>query len=200
MQSGNLLWDEHYTHDMLLVKHRDRYELTYPSLPENMDDVLAATAEAFPDKIAIVDDFGRETTFRQLREKTIDFANTLSRDLGVGKGSRVVILLYNSLEFCVAFYALCRLGAITVPLPTKYKREELEALLEKARLDVLIHDNEFDPIVRDALENLGAGGICAPTRYFQSPLRSISQPGPAGAGSSIRSIRCPHGSRSMNSL
>ena len=100
MQSGNLLWDEQYTHDMLLVKHRDRYELTYPNLPENMDDVLAATAEAFPDKIAIVDDFGRETTFRQLREKTIDFANTLSRELGVGKGSRVGILLYNSLEFC----------------------------------------------------------------------------------------------------
>lgn len=162
MLSGNLLWDEKYTHDMLLVKHRERYELSYPNLPANMHEVLSATAAKFPNKIAIIDEFDQETTFEQLREKTDLFAAMLAENFGVGKGMRVGILLYNSLEFCVAFYALCKLGAVTVPIPTKFKREEIEALMEKARLDILIHDNEFDAIVEDALTSLGAGAISIP--------------------------------------
>lgn len=189
MLPGNLLWDDRYTHDMLLVKHRERYELTYSNMPANMHEVLSATAEKSPGKIAIVDEFGQETTFKQLLDKTDSFADMLVEKFAVGKGVRVGILLYNSLEFCVAFYALCKLGAITVPIPTKYKREEIEALMEKARLDILIHDNDFDAIVADTLESLEAGAISVPFAqgvYGFEPGKYTTRAGKKRSSSSLR--------------
>lgn len=162
MLSGNLLWDEKYTDDMRLQKHRDRYCLTYGNLPNNMYEVLCATAAAHPEKTAIVDDFGRNATYAQLKEKTDAFADFLSGRYGVRKGVRVGFLLYNSLEFAVAFLALCKLGAVAAPLPTKYKQQEIEGLLDRANLKVLIYDSEFEDGMAGACLRRNMGGLSCP--------------------------------------
>ena len=52
-------------------------------------------------------------------------------------------MMYNSLEFCVAFFSLLKLGAVTVPLPSKYKEPEVCSLIEKADVECVICDIDF---------------------------------------------------------
>lgn len=162
MISGHLLWEEKLTDDMLLVKHRDRYCLTYPGMPQNMYESLQASAAAYSGKTAIVDEFGREYAFLDLLAKTDAFAALLAQRYGVRKGVRVGFLLYNSVEFTVVFFALCKLGAVAVPLPTKYQCKEITSLVEKARLKLLVYDREFETSMADACEGLGVTGLSCP--------------------------------------
>ncbi|RJR41046.1 MAG: long-chain fatty acid--CoA ligase [Desulfobacteraceae bacterium] len=47
------------------------------------------------------------------------------RDLGTGKGDRVILVLQNIPQFLIAVYAAWKLGAIVVPLNPMYKEKEL---------------------------------------------------------------------------
>ncbi|MCC8189549.1 MAG: acyl--CoA ligase, partial [Planctomycetes bacterium] len=190
MLSGNLLWDERYTEDMRLVRHRERYCLTYADLPATMDEALRTTAATYPDKTALVDEYGRACTYADLMAKTDACAALLADRFSVRKGTRVGFLLYNSLEFAVVFLALCRLGALAVPLPTKYKREELEALMDRARLGVLIHDAEFSWLAEACTDrNLGRlACVVSPDGYGLDVDRCGLHPAPAPRHSSRRTV------------
>ena len=73
--------------------------------------------------------FGRETTYRDLGEEIARAAEGL-RKLGVGAGDRVALLLPNSPQHVVAFYAVLRLGAVVVEHNPLYTDRELRHLFE----------------------------------------------------------------------
>ena len=52
-------------------------------------------------------------TYRELAERAKAYANGLT-DLGVRPGDRVAILLYNSIEYWLAYFGVTRLGAVAV--------------------------------------------------------------------------------------
>ena len=116
---------------------------TYPGLPVNLFAVLEETASARPDHPAIYDDCGHEATFQELLLKTNRFASYLKNEVGVKRGDRVAMMMYNSLEFGVAFLALNKLGAIVLPMQTKYRENEIHALLEKASPATVLTDPHF---------------------------------------------------------
>lgn len=62
----------------------------------------------------------------------IDQVATGFRRLGVKRGDRVALLLHNTREFVFSYYALARLGAITVPLNVLYDPEEVAYLLNSS--------------------------------------------------------------------
>ena len=69
-------------------------------------------------------------TFAELRERALRMASVL-RDAGVGPGDRVGILLDNDggVEAQTTYHASHLLGAINVPLNTRYVARELEYVL-----------------------------------------------------------------------
>jgi long-chain acyl-CoA synthetase len=73
--------------------------------------------------------FGKETTYRDLGDQISRAAEGL-RSLGVQAGDRVAIVLPNSPQHVVAFYAILRLGAVVVEHNPLYTDRELRHIFE----------------------------------------------------------------------
>lgn len=117
--------------------------LTYPELPANLYMALQNSASRFPNKIFLIDNFGHETTFSEFLKKVDDFSHYLSVSCSLSRGDHAALMLFNSLEFGVAFLALIKLGVVCVPLPTKYTQTEVHSLMEKSDVRLVICDEHF---------------------------------------------------------
>lgn len=65
------------------------------------------------------------------------------RDLGLNKGSRIVLILQNVPQFLVVTYAAWKLGAIVVPLNPMYKEKELSYLLRDSGSKIMVTLDEI---------------------------------------------------------
>ena len=81
--------------------------------------------------------FGRTTTYDQLGDQISRAAEGL-RQLGVQAGDRVAIVLPNSPQHVVAFYAILRIGAIVVEHNPLYTERELRHIFEDHTAHVAI--------------------------------------------------------------
>ncbi len=145
MYEGKALWDGDVTKDMATKRLPSRKEiLTYRELSASIYIAFQDTAARFPGKTAVVDDAGRSYTYQNLAGKIRDFSAWLALELGVHKGDHVILMLYNSIEFCTVFLALNRIGAVAVPMPTKYKKEEVCSLFQKSDAGFIICDAHFE--------------------------------------------------------
>ncbi|HRU38787.1 MAG TPA: AMP-binding protein, partial [Candidatus Goldiibacteriota bacterium] len=82
----------------------------------NLIDVMKRSAEQSPNKIYLK--YGKtRVTFRQFYDSALKMAGGL-RELGLKKGDRAALLLNNSVEFVVSYFAVLSAGAEVVPLNT----------------------------------------------------------------------------------
>jgi len=84
----------------------------------------------------------------ELEKSTNRMANTFLA-LGVEKGDRVILFIEKSLIFVVAHLALQKLGAISVPLNTGFKKSEMEYLLKDAEAKVILLEPEKETFIRE---------------------------------------------------
>lgn len=143
MINGTHLWSKQYTNDMISLFLDGRSVYTYPNLPSSMYEVLQSAAARFPNKVALVDDNGIAYTYQDFMQKVDTFSSYLSNCMKITKGCHVAVLLYNSIEFCVSFLSLCKLGGIIIPLSTKFKKSEVLSLLAKTNAHTIICDSDF---------------------------------------------------------
>jgi fatty-acyl-CoA synthase len=140
----------------------------YTATNKTWGAVLDESAARWPDREAVV--FGGERiTYRQLRERVNRFASGLLR-LGIGHGDRVALWMTNCPEWIVAQFAVYKIGAILVPIYTRFKEEETRYALAQSQSGTLILNDEFLGKI-DALGMLRA--ICpeldaAPPRELRS--------------------------------
>ena len=145
MYSGKELWKGIIPFQLEKVRVSETREIeTYPGLPVNLYAALVQTAERLPDKLAVSDDCGHNATFSQLLDKADRFASYLKTQAGVKHGDRIAVMLYNSLEFGVAFLAISKLGAVAIPFQTKYREVEIHSLLSKAKPALILTDPHFE--------------------------------------------------------
>ncbi|MEN3300679.1 fatty acyl-CoA synthetase [Pseudonocardia sp.] len=95
---------------------------------QSIGSLLARTAKKHGGKLAIVHRDTRRT-FAELDSDANRVANALSAR-GVGRGQRVAIFSHNSYEFVVAYFALARIGAISVPVNFNFTPGEVRYALE----------------------------------------------------------------------
>lgn len=144
MYTGEMLWPKNLTEDMVDWQCSDGEMIrTYPDLPQNMYTAMIHTTNRLPDKTAIVDDEGRSYSYQNLYRDVKVCSYWLHQNMQIRKGQHVALLLYNSIEFCVSCLALNRLGAVVVPLPTKYKKEEILSLVKKSDVSLILCDEKF---------------------------------------------------------
>lgn len=144
MYSGNDLWKGKISFNLKKKTLGNGREIeTFPNLPENLYEALVNSAAAYPDKDAVIDDLGRSFSYAELVKEVDQFAACLKYKFGIRKGDHVALMVYSSGEFCTAFLALIKLGAVAVMIPTKYKEQEVRSLAEKSDLACIICDTDF---------------------------------------------------------
>jgi fatty-acyl-CoA synthase len=102
----------------------------------SIGDLLWRSAARFPDKTAIVYGPLRQT-YAELDRVVNRTANALT-ERGVHKGDRIALLSHNNHGFVVAYFALARLGAISVPINFMLGGAEVAYILGHAGASGLI--------------------------------------------------------------
>jgi len=101
---------------------------------------LDMAVEQYGDNVAFIFHDG-PLTYRQLKETSDSLARGFL-SLGIGKGDKVAIWMAGYAEWAYAYYGLARIGAIMVPVNTRYRSEEIEYVLNKSKASLLIFKDE----------------------------------------------------------
>jgi acyl-CoA synthetase (AMP-forming)/AMP-acid ligase II len=103
--------------------------------------VLRAAAAANPDREALVTPELR-LTFAELLERARAFSAAMIAK-GIAHGDRVAIWAPNTADWAIAALGLTGIGAILVPVNTRFKGEEARYLLDRTTVKALVVDDAF---------------------------------------------------------
>ena len=95
--------------------------LDYPQV--SLMDLLKKSTEKSPQQEAVLF-LGKRITYQELLQDVYRLANSL-KDLGVKKGDRVGIMLPNSPQAVISYYAILMVGAVVVQVNPMYTEREL---------------------------------------------------------------------------
>ena len=144
--------------------------------------LLVWAEERWPDRPAwtfVAPDASERTlTFSAIGDRSASLAQAL-RERGVGAGDRVAVMLDNSPEFPLVWFALARLGAAVVPLNVRYRTADAQHLLDDAGVRLAV----TAPAYADLLRGLSP----APDVVLVDDLRptGVFEQGPVEAGATV---------------
>ena len=118
--------------------------LSYPiGVPEKIQyenlcipEFLERAARNYPTNIAL-SFMGYKITYRQMKDMVDSFSTCLS-DFGIKKGDSIAILLPNTIQCVIAYYAILKLGGIVVMNNPLYSDKELLHQFNDSGAKVLI--------------------------------------------------------------
>ena len=117
---------------------------------------LDQAVEQYSDAISYVFDNG-EITYNHLKQ-TSDLLARGFLSLGVGKGDRVAIWMAGYAEWAFVYFALARIGAVMVPVNTRYRHDEIKYVLNKSKASLLVFKEEAHKDYWGLLKQLISGG------------------------------------------
>jgi acyl-CoA synthetase (AMP-forming)/AMP-acid ligase II len=122
----------------------------------HIGEMLARNARVYPDDVALIERIPaerrrREITWRQFDEGANRFAQVLSQ-AGITKGARVMHLMYNSIEWLIAYFGIVRTGAWVVPLNFRFTSADIKYCAEVAEPSLMLFGEEFTERI-DAIRN-----------------------------------------------
>ncbi|MBE3595544.1 MAG: long-chain fatty acid--CoA ligase [Hydrogenibacillus sp.] len=122
--------------------------LEYPEMP--LYRPLLESASRYPHREAIYF-MGKRITYRALLQEAYRFMHVLS-EFGIRKGDRVAIMLPNSPQYVIAYYATLMLGGIVVQTNPLYVAREIEDQMNDAGAKVLIALDLHLPRIAEVIE------------------------------------------------
>jgi long-chain acyl-CoA synthetase len=87
-------------------------------------------------------------TFKTFYDDVSSLAYGL-KETGVKKGDKVAILLNNSVEFVISYFAILALGGVVVPLNTFLRQDEIIYILNDCMAKILITSSDFESTLKD---------------------------------------------------
>src|SRR3990172_9144806 len=120
-----------------------------PFIHQTVVHMLIDAAAKAPRREALVS-AGERLTYEEYLRCVIGFAHELS-SYGVTAG-RVALVMRNSVDLCIAMFAIHMAGAQATPLNPIYTEHELQPMLEDTAATVLICDHD----VRRTMEKLAS--------------------------------------------
>jgi acyl-CoA synthetase (AMP-forming)/AMP-acid ligase II len=146
--------------------------MPFPDFEPTMPRLLATVAERHGSRSLLVTAFERLTYHDADARSRAIAAGLLAR--GVGKGDHVGILMPNSADWVVAFFAVTRVGAVAVPINTFVKPRELVWQLRHADVSQLMCHPHF--LANDYLEGLESAIPSLATNSGGEQLRLTAVP------------------------
>jgi len=111
----------------------------------NLYEIITYQAKKRKRKVALfVDD--EKITYGEILEKVDKLAGYLTQQ-GIKEGDRVALFLRNSPEFIYTIFAVSKIGAISVPINTFLKSEELDYILENSGSKLLVASQIHEKVV-----------------------------------------------------
>jgi long-chain acyl-CoA synthetase len=125
-------------------EHRPWLDSYPPGVPHSLEPypdltvfgLLEASARTHGDAVAL-GWFGKKITYASLLQE-VERCSAALAGLGVSKGDRVALVLPNTPQYVVAFYATVRLGAVVVGNNPLYTTREMEHQLRDSGASVVI--------------------------------------------------------------
>jgi long-chain acyl-CoA synthetase len=144
----------------------------YPDV--SLFGMLEASARRFPDRPAIAW-LGRHLTYEWLLREVERFSAVLE-GLGVRRGDRVGLIVPNSPQYVVAYYAVARLGAVVVGNNPLYTGREMEHQLRDAGIATVVVLDQFVEGFSPVFRAVGVRNVVVTkiTDYMPFPLRQLA--------------------------
>ncbi len=132
------VWQKHYDPGV-------PQEIEVPAIP--LHRFLEESAQKFPDRPATIFK-GAKLTFAELNEQTDRLAAALAAR-GVKKGDRVAILMPNTPQFAIAFYAILKAGGVVIATNPLYTPRELEHQMKDSGAETMLVMSNFYTMVKE---------------------------------------------------
>ena len=108
---------------------------------QNFYEMIRANAQKQPKKTLIfIDD--KKISNLEFLNSVNKFAQFLVHS-GIKKEDKVALIVPNSAEFLIAFFATNQIGAVIVPVNNMLKHEEYKYILNDAEISLLVSSNKF---------------------------------------------------------
>jgi fatty-acyl-CoA synthase len=120
----------------------------------SIGELLRRTATRSPGKLAMAHGETRRT-FAEMNAEVNRVAQAVAAT-GVTKGDRVAILSHNSYEFVAAYFALAKIGVISVPINFMLDSSDVAYVLEHAQVRAVIAEASLCPTMEGALSAIPA--------------------------------------------
>ena len=117
----------------------------------NLAQYLEDTARRYPAKTAVRFE-GQSITYQELNTRCNQLANGL-KDLGLTAGDHCMVMMPNSIQVIIIYYALAKLGAVIVPVNFLFKKHELEHILADAKPKAFIGAEPYLAEIQPAMQN-----------------------------------------------
>lgn len=124
--------------EKLLVTFNDT-QVVYPE-DKTIISLFEEQAERTPNKIAVVFE-GSQTTYKELNEKSNQFANYLKKEYDVQPDDFIGIKLERSGLMIVAILGILKSGAAYVPIDTNYPLERIDFIKEDSNCKLIVEEN-----------------------------------------------------------
>src|ERR1041385_1072691 len=122
-------------------------------------ELLKQRVAAAPDKPFLFSEADkRQFTYKEFEAAVMRTANMLA-DNGVQKGDVVSLLLPNSVEYVIAYFACWQIGALAGPINSLLKSPEIAYVISNSEAKSLLVNSEYLQVVetiRDELPSLKA--------------------------------------------
>jgi long-chain acyl-CoA synthetase len=122
--------------------------------PQNLGQLLSQRVAASPEKIFLIsENDGRRFTYAQFQQAVGRVVRLLNSH-DVGKGDVVGLLMPNSAEYIIAYYACWQLGALAGPINSLLKEEEISFVLNNSAAKAILVHSEFLPRLENIRKDL----------------------------------------------
>jgi acyl-CoA synthetase (AMP-forming)/AMP-acid ligase II len=141
-------------------------EMNPPNAPDGVHTVrelVQAKADKLGEKTFIKHGQDR-ISYEEINAKSNSVANQLAK-LGVESGDLVCVYMYNRLEYLYTFFALAKLGAVIVPIDTRFTGDTLHYVLSKTDTKVVILDED----TRSMYEQLDSDRLNISFEFYVGP-------------------------------
>jgi long-chain acyl-CoA synthetase len=129
------------------------------SEPRSIPELLKQRASDAPDKPFLFSEADkREFTYKEFEAAVTRTAGMLVAN-GVAKGEVVSLLLPNSVEYVIAYFACWQLGALAGPINSLLKPQEIAYVISNSEAKALLVNSEYLPLIdpiRDEFASLKA--------------------------------------------
>jgi long-chain acyl-CoA synthetase len=117
---------------------------------QNLSQLLSDRVQQSPDKSFLFSEADRrEFSYREFKT-AVDRTAAMLESQEIGKGDVVSLLMPNSAEYIIAYFACWKLGALAGPVNSLLKEHEIEFVMNNSEAKAILVASEY----RDAIENI----------------------------------------------
>src|SRR2546427_3414661 len=120
----------------------------------NLSGLLEQRAAAAPDKVFLFSEpDGRQFTYAEFAASVSRAASMLTAH-GIAKGDVVSLLMPNSAEYVIAYFACWKLGAIAGPVNSLLKAQEIEFVISDSEAKAMLVHSDFLSTIKSIRKEL----------------------------------------------